>query len=194
MREGAPPVAIAHRPDARHIGPKLVVDFDVAAGILSYPGAVEPEIVGVWPPSGRHEQVGSPDLASAPVAVESHDDLAVALRDMQAFGVGADIDAFAAQERRDRLGHILVLARNEARAYLYDRDLAAEAAIHLSELEPDIAPAQHQEMPRQVVDVQHRAVGEIVDRVQTGDVGHHRPAADIDEDPVGAQDLRADLN
>ena len=49
-------------------------------------------------------------------------------------------------------------------------------------------------MPRQGIEVDHRAVGEIVDPVQAGHVGHRSPAADIDEDAVGAQDFRADLD
>src|SRR5882757_2855483 len=49
-------------------------------------------------------------------------------------------------------------------------------------------------MPRQEIEVHHRAVGEIVDAVQAGDFRHGGPAAHIDEDPVGAQDFRADLD
>ena len=82
----------------------------------------------------------------------------------------------------------------EARPDLHDRDRAAEATIHLAKLEPDVAAAQHQEMPRQVVDLQHRAVGEIVDLVETRDVGHRGAAADIDEDLVGTQDVGPDLD
>jgi hypothetical protein len=47
-------------------------------------------------------------------------------------------------------------------------------------------------MPRQEIDVQHRAVGEVVDLVEAGDVGHGGAAADIDEDLVGAEHLRPD--
>ena len=54
MGEGAPPVAVAQRPDARHSCAKLVVDFDVAALVQFHPGTVEPEIVGVGsPPRGE---------------------------------------------------------------------------------------------------------------------------------------------
>ncbi len=49
-------------------------------------------------------------------------------------------------------------------------------------------------MPGQEIDVHHRAVGEIVDAVQTGDRGRRGAAAHIDEDPIGAQDRRADLH
>src|SRR5260370_33621207 len=89
---------------------------------------------------------------------------------------------------------MVILARYEAWSDLHDGDLAAEAGIHLSELESDVAAAQHQQMPRQEIEVHHGAVGEIVDLVQTRDLRHRRPAAHIYEDPVGGQDLRADLD
>ena len=103
MGEGAAPIAIAQRPDARHIGPQLVIDFDVAAGITPYPGTVESQIVRVGPPSDRQEQMGPSDLGRPLGAIELHDDLAVPFRDADTFRVQAKIDALAGQERRKAL-------------------------------------------------------------------------------------------
>src|SRR5260370_8841902 len=91
--------------------------------------------------------MGPLDLGRPLLAREGHDDLAVFSDDAETLGVGADIDALAREERRHCLRHLLVLARDEARADLHDRDLAAAAAVPLAELEPDVAAAQHQQMP-----------------------------------------------
>jgi len=138
--------------------------------------------------------VGPPDLGSALLAIEPHDDLAIPLRDADAFGVQAEIDAIAGEERRNRRRNIFILARDEARSHFRDRDLAAEAAIHLAELKTDVTAAHHQQMPRQNIEVHHRAVGKISDAVQAGNRRRCGPAADIDEDPLGGQDFPADFD
>ena len=46
----------------------------------------------------------------------------------------------------DRGRDVLVLARDQARRHLDDRDLAAEAAEHLREFEADVAAADDDQM------------------------------------------------
>ena len=60
----------------------------------------------------------------------------------------------------DGLGNVLVFARDEARTLFDDRDLGAEAAVHLGELEPDVAAADDDQMPGQ--DVERRASSMLV--------------------------------
>ena len=67
--------------------------------------------------------------------------------DGRGLAVEADVDAFVLEDIGDGLRDVLVLAGDEARPQLDHRDLAAEAAIHLGELEADIAAAEHDEMP-----------------------------------------------
>ena len=50
-------------------------------------------------------------------------------------------------------------------AHLDDGDLAAEAAEHLAELEADVAAADDDEMLGEEVELHHRAVGQVGDRV-----------------------------
>ncbi len=75
--EGAAAVAVAERPDARHVGAQLVVDGDVAARVGRDAGLVEPEIVGVRaaarPPAARCEPTtsGAPSAQSTPTAMSS---------------------------------------------------------------------------------------------------------------------------
>ena len=77
---------------------------------------------------------------------------------------------------------VLVLARDQPRTLLDDRHLGAEAAVHLREFEADVAAADDDQMPRQRVELQDRAVGQRRHVVDAGHVGNARAAAHIDED------------
>ena len=142
------------------------------------------------PAADGQQHMRADDLGRALGAVDADGDLVAALGEADALGVQADIDAFALEDLLDRGGDILVFARDQARRHFDDRDLAAEAAEHLGEFEADIAAADDHQMPRQEIDLHHRAVGEEGDLVEPGHVGHDGPSADIDEDPLGAQPLR----
>ena len=83
---------------------------------------------------------------------------------------------------------------DEARRHFHDRDLAAEPPVHLGEFQPDIAAADDHQMPRQKVDPHHRAVRQIGHLIEPGQVRHHSPAPDVDEDAFGDEDCITDLN
>jgi hypothetical protein len=61
----APAIAIAERPDARHIRSKEIVDRDVAPRIDRDTGLVETEIVGVGTASDREQNIRADDLRIA---------------------------------------------------------------------------------------------------------------------------------
>ena len=52
------------------------------------------------------------------------------------------------QNLANRFRDFFVLARDEARALLDDRHLRAEAAVHLRELQPDVAAADDDQVLR----------------------------------------------
>ena len=95
VREGALAVAIAQRPDARDAGAQLIVDHDVAALVDCDAGLVEAEIVGIRAAADGEQQVRAADSRRSLGAVELGDDLVAALGEADAFGVQADVDAFA---------------------------------------------------------------------------------------------------
>ena len=68
---------------------------------------------------------------------------------------------------------------------------APKRRIHLRELEADVAAADDDEMPRHVIEREHRRVREVRHVVNTGHVGNERAAADVDEDPRRGQQLLA---
>ena len=94
----------------------------------------------------------------------------------------------------DRGRHVFVLAADEPRPHLDDRDLGAEAPKHLTEFETDVTAADGDQVPREKVHRHHRAVGENVDLAKPRHVGNERPAADVDEDLVRLETLSADVH
>ncbi len=95
--------------------------------------------------------------------------------------------AIPSRSRMSRIAgrHIFVLARDQPRRHLDDGDLAAEAAVHLPELEADVAAADDDQVLGQEVDLHHGAVGRSTARSSSpGSRRHERPSADVDEDPV----------
>ena len=80
----------------------------------------------------------------------------------------------------------------QPRALLDHGHPGAEAAVHLGELQRDVAAADDDEMLWQRVEFEDADVGQVVDVGQSRDVRHHRAAADVEEDPVGLQQLVAD--
>ena len=63
-------------------------------------------------------------------------------------GFQQHLHAVLAQDVAHRVGHVGVLAGEQLPAPLHDRHLAAKAAEHLAELQPDVAPADHQQVAR----------------------------------------------
>ena len=90
------------------------------------------------------------------------------------FAFEPDVDAFALQDFLDGRRHIFILALNQARPHLDDRDLASESPEHLPELQPDIAAAHDDQMLGKKIDVHHRAVGEVFDLLESRHLRHDR--------------------
>ena len=99
-----------------------------------------------------------------------------------ALGAGAHRDALVGENGPDGLRNPLVLAGDQARPLLDDRDLGPEAPVHLRELEPDVAAADDDEMLGHPVEAQDRAVGQVIDLTDARHVGHGGAPADVDED------------
>ena len=98
--------------------------------------------------------------------------VAAAATRLMHFAFEPDVDALGLEDLADRRGDVLVFALDQAIAHLDDGDLAAEAAEHLPELEPDVAAADDDEVLGDEVDVHHRAVGEERHLVDAGHVGN----------------------
>ena len=87
--------------------------------------------------------------------------------------MAADRHAFGLQDRLDRVRHLGVLAGNKARRLFDHRDLGAEAAEDLGELEPDITSADDHQVARQAIEFEQRRVGQRANLVDAREVGDH---------------------
>src|SRR5579862_3873296 len=104
---------------------------------------------------------------------------------MNAFGVEAEVDSLFFEKALDRRRNVFVFVLHETRAHFDDSDFAAEAAIHLRELESDVAAAYDDEVPWQRVELQDADIGEKWDGVDAGHVGDIGAAAYVEEDLIG---------
>ena len=93
-------------------------------------------------------------IAAAAIDIDRH--LVAAFFQSDAFGAQPDLDAFGFEDCPDGFGNVFVFTLNQPRSHLDDRDLAAEAAVHLRKLQTDIAAANDDQMLGQKVHVHHR--------------------------------------
>ena len=110
-------------------------------------------------------------MSGSPVGAVSADDRAAwsgFFSKCDALGVEADVDAFVFENFFDGGGDVFVLVGDEVRLHFDDGDLAAEAAVHLAELDADVAAADDDEMLGNEVDLEHGGVGEVIDLVDAG--------------------------
>src|SRR6185295_1118444 len=104
-------------------------------------GALKSEIVGVGPPADSEQHVGAQDLRVTMHAIDANAHAGTSFGKSDAFGGGADVDAFSFKNIAHGVGHVWVFAADQPRSHLDHGYLGAKAPIHLGELEADIAAA-----------------------------------------------------
>ena len=112
--------------------------------------------------------------------------------DADAFGARPDGDPFVRQNGLDLGRQDGILASQQGRAHLDHRDGRPEASVHLRELEPDVAAADHHEVPRDLLQRKHVGARQPRDFVEAWPWRRARAAADVEKDPVSAQAPFAD--
>ncbi len=131
--------------------------------------------------------MGADNLRCTVVARDPKGDAFIVRGEGDAFGAQSDLDALVLQDPFDRRGHVLVVAANEAIAHLDHRDPAAETAVHLRELETDVAAADDDQVLGKKVELHHARACQIIDTVNARKVGHVGAGARVDKDPVGLE-------
>jgi hypothetical protein len=69
-------------------------------------------------------------------------------------GAGPHGDLFTLQNLPDGVGHVRILVADQSRPLLDDRHLGSEAAVHLAELEADVAAADDHQVAGHVAEGQ----------------------------------------
>src|SRR5262249_43268568 len=102
-------------------------------------------------------------------------------------GIQENLDGLGGQYVADLFSSVEVFAGHELGAALDDRHAAAEAAVGLCQLETDITAAEHDQMRRQVVELESLDIREWSGRFQPGNLGNCRVRPDIDEDVIAGE-------
>src|SRR5579863_8392590 len=147
--KAAAAVAVTQGPNARHVGLQLIVNQYVATLVGCNPGAVETQVVRIWSTSHCQKNVSAYHVRRSFVAINADGDPAVAPLQGYTFRIRPNPDPLQLQDLPHGFGNILIFTSDQARSHLYNRDFASEAAIHLTEFQPDVTAADNDEMFRQ---------------------------------------------
>src|SRR6266511_5451893 len=183
------PGYVADRPDAV-AGPHPGIDLDALPPGLD-PDGVEPDAVGACASARRNQQAVAAQVAL--VLELEHEVLAVAPR---ARGVLAEaqLDPVGGEDLAKRLAERARLARQQVILALDERDLRAEAADRLGELDPDGPPAQHEQPPRGLFETRgFAACPQSVELVESRDRRDRRVRSGGDDDVLRLVGLAGDL-
>src|SRR5688572_20934415 len=155
MREGAAAVAVTQGPDPGHVRLQLFINDNVPTLVGRHPGPIETQVVGVGNTSDREKNVRAYHFRRPFVASHADGDTVVALRQGYAFRIQSNLYPLSFQNFAHGFRNIFVFTPNQTRSHLDYRDVAPEAAIHLTEFQPDITSADDDETLRQEVDIHH---------------------------------------
>src|SRR6266446_1713148 len=96
----------------------------------------------------------------------------------------AYLDTLVAEDSRDRVGDVGILATGQPRPLLDDRDAASEAPVRLRQLEADIAAAEHDQVGRHAVELERLDMREWRGGSQVRDRRDRGMSAHVEEQPV----------
>ena len=96
-------------------------------------------------------------------------------------------NTFAGKNAPYLLRNIEILASQELRTGFDDRYIAAKATISLCKFQTRIAPADHDQVSRQIIKLQNLYVRERLGRLQARNVWNCRMRSDVEENLVGRQ-------
>jgi hypothetical protein len=123
--------------------------------------ALEAEIIGIGPPADGQQDIGAEDIWFTLHAIDADTHARISPRKTDAFSGRADSDPFSFKDIANGIGYVGVFTTNQPRRHLDDSHIRAKAPVHLGELEPDIATADHHQMLRHALKLQDRAVGKM---------------------------------
>ena len=184
------PDDVADRIDAAVAGAEALVDGDAVVAVPD-PCGIEVETLDVRPPAGRDQQIGALDGLLGGAGEHDLDPLAQRPHPLD-LDAAADRDAFARQRIEHDRDAFRVLLGERLRRKLQHRDLGAEPAERLRELEAARARAEHDQMLRPFACIEDILVGEIRALVDAGDRRHRRLRAGGD-DKAARPDLELDV-
>ncbi len=142
----AGPLHIAERIDAWHVRLQPLVHLDIAAFVGGDASRRQVQRLGVWDAARRRQHVRAGEIALAIRRLHVQRYVHRQWSSPHRPAIQQDLDAIFRQNPRHGLGNVGILTAQQSHATLDDRHLAAKAAEHLSELQPDVAAAHYQQV------------------------------------------------
>src|SRR5258708_29316235 len=155
--ESRPTFHITQRVDASNVRFQLPIDLDVPLLVQLYASGFGREIFGVGYTAGCRQQMRAGQLLFT--LRRAHGQLhapTAELLNLLRRRSGQDRDSILAQNLRYGVTHVFILAHKQARTALNERDLAAKATKHLSELQRDVAATDDEQMFGERVQLHNR--------------------------------------
>src|SRR5262249_14342956 len=111
----------------------------------------------------------------------------------QDLGADPELNSLVSENALQRLRDVGILSTHELRPVLYHGHVTAEAPIGLGELKPHVAASEHDEMRRQIIELERLDVRERAGGLEPGHARNGRVRADVDEHPVADQHARVSV-
>src|ERR1700720_1270999 len=105
-----------------------------------------------------------------------------------------ELDAFGFERFLKRHGNVVVFPRQKLTAAMNDHHPAAKATKHQSEFKADVATAEDDQMFGNFLQLHHRLIREIADRVDSRNTRRIGTRSRIDKDFIALENLVADLH
>src|SRR6202167_3576567 len=183
--------AFAERPDIPRTRLQPIVDADITATVQLDADLAEPDPGGVGNTPGRDEDVAAFDGLLAGVReYRNADPLAGLAIHPEELGRDDNSDSFVAENPPYLIRDVGILSAHELRAGLDDRNLAAEATVSPREFEAGIAAPDHDQMRRQVIELQSVDMDERSSGLEARNGRNRRVRSDVEEDFVARQRAR----
>jgi hypothetical protein len=184
--------AFADRPDRGRARLQPFVDHDIATTVQRDTGHIEPGPGGVGSaPRGDQDIAALDGPLTRGRAHEKADIFARSPLHAERLGGHENFDAFVVKDPPYFIRDVHILMFSEPSSMLDDRHAAAEATIGLRQFETDIAAAEHDQMRRQIVELQSLDIGERFGSLEAGNVRKRRVRSEIEENAVAGQHARS---
>jgi hypothetical protein len=179
------------RPDIGRGRLQPLIDANITASVQLDPSLVEPDPGGVWNAPCCDQDIAALDLLLAGGRARHNTDLftrpAVHTVD---FGRRQKLNAFVAEDPLHFIRDVGILPAYQPGSGLDDRHAAAKAPVSLRQFETDKATSQHDQLRRQIVELESFDVRQRPGGIETGNGWYRRMRANIKENLVAREHSR----
>src|SRR5262249_39891876 len=182
----------AERPPGWRARLQTAVHPNVTAAVEFNAGLLKSDAGSIRDTSNRRQNVAAVDVLLAGWGARGKGNLVSrSPTDLNQLSLNEDVNAFIAEQTLHLLRDVDILPCHDLRTGLDDGHFAAKAAISLGQFQAGISPTDHDQMLRQIIELESVNMRERVGRLQVGNIWNGRVGSDIEENLVSYQLARA---